>query len=360
MKKTMIVLPGRVKIALLYFLLILPGPVTSKAGGVVFPGTMINEEQFVRINGIEQWVTIHGESTKPVIFFLHGGPGSTLSPYSANLYKSWEKDFIIVQWDQRGAGKTFGRTAPDELTPAYLKGNLLTVEQMVSDGIAVAEYLLKRLDKKKLILFGASWGSVLGVKMATQKPDLFSAYIGHSQVTDPADDLELYVKVYQLAEANKDTESVQLLRTIGLPPYSEARNAGKLFRIVKKYEQRHSAPAPESWFVVSPAYNNEKDNQNRSDGDDFSFVNYVGDKKLEVRSMRSIINIPRDNATFRIPVYLIQGKEDLLTPPEATKRYFDHINAPTKKYYLLPGTAHGFNQAVLDAQFEICKAIKTE
>ena len=42
----------------------------------------------------------------PPLFFLHEGPGSTMSPYSEALYHSREKDFLIIQWDQRGAGKT--------------------------------------------------------------------------------------------------------------------------------------------------------------------------------------------------------------------------------------------------------------
>ena len=158
------------------------------------------EEKFILINGIEQWATIKGERSKPVILFLHGGPGSVMSAYSDNLYKEWEKDFIIVQWDQRGAGRTFGRSAPAELTPGYLKSNPLTIEQMLSDGIELSEYLVKHLGKRKIILFGSSWGSVLGVKMATKRPDLYYAYVGHAQVVNPSDDLPLYNKVYQRAQ----------------------------------------------------------------------------------------------------------------------------------------------------------------
>ncbi|WP_324585136.1 alpha/beta hydrolase [Agriterribacter sp.] len=331
-------------------------------GGIVKNGPdspkVINEEKFILVNGIEQWVTIHGEMSKPVILFLHGGPGSPISPYSATLYKGWEKEFIIVQWDQRGAGKTFARTAPEELTPEYLKANPLTVEQMVADGIELAEYLLKRLEKKKIILFGTSWGSVLGVKMAAKRPELFYAYVGHSQVTDPAGDLTLYNKVYLLAEKNKDTASAAVLNAIGIPPYDEAKNVGKLFRIVKKYERLNSVPAPDSWFVLSPPYDNTKDNQSRSDADDYSFVNYVGDKKLGIMPMRAMMNLPEEHVTFKIPVYLIQGSEDMLTPKESTKKYFDSIKAPAKKYYLLPKTAHGFNSSVLDTLYKICRAIK--
>ena len=80
----------------------------------------IFEEKYVVINGIEQWVTIKGNSSKPIILFIHGGPGSPISPYIDVLYKDLEKDFIIVQWDQRGTGRTYGQNAPpEELTPEY-------------------------------------------------------------------------------------------------------------------------------------------------------------------------------------------------------------------------------------------------
>jgi len=107
----------------------------------------VSEEKYILINGIEQWVTIKGEISKPVILFIHGGPGSPISPYSVNLYKDWEKDFIIVQWDQRGTGRTYGRNAPQELTPEYLKSNPLTLEQMINDGIELSAYLLKHLEQ---------------------------------------------------------------------------------------------------------------------------------------------------------------------------------------------------------------------
>src|SRR5687768_5830724 len=230
----------------------------------------IHEERFISINGIEQWVTIKGESSKPVILFIHGGPGSPLSPYSDTLYKEWKKDFIIVQWDQRGTGKTFGNNAPEELTPEYLKSNPLSLQQMITDGIELSEYLLKHLGKQKIILFGTSWGSALGVKIVTQRPELFYAYVGHSQIVDPSNDSVLYNKVYQMAKNSKDTASLAILNTICKPTYAQAKNTDQLLRIIKKYERANSIPAPDSWFKVSAAYDNQKDNQDRNDGDDYS------------------------------------------------------------------------------------------
>ncbi len=318
----------------------------------------IFQEKFLLINGIEQWVTIKGDRQKPVILFLHGGPGSTMSPYADHIYKEWEKDFIIVQWDQRGAGRTYGQNAPEELTAPYLQSHPLTIDQMADDGIALSEYLLQHLGKQKIILFGTSWGSALGVTIATKRPDLFYAYVGHSQIVNPLDDERLYNKVYQMALQNNDTVSVEKLKDIGKPPYDRAKTVGQLWRIVKKYERENSMPAPESWFVETPAYDNPKDDQNRSDGDDYSFVNFVGDKQLGVRSMRSSINFLKNNLDFKVPVYFIQGEEDILTPKELTRKYFDKLKAPEKKYVLLPKTAHGFNKSVVDAQYKIFKSIK--
>lgn len=317
------------------------------------------EEKYISINGIEQWVTIKGERSKPAILFLHGGPGSTMSPYADHLYKDWEKDFVLVQWDQRGAGRTYGRNAPEELTPAYLQSHLLTIEQMAADGITLCEYLSQHLGKQKLILFGTSWGSALGVTMVTKRPDLFYAYVGHSQIVDPSSDAPVYNQVYQKAVKTNDKQSLDILNTIGKPPYDQAKTVGQLWRIVKKYESASSVPAPETWFAESPEYNNAKDDQARRDGDDYSFVNFVGDKRLGVIPMRSAINFLTTNPEFKIPVYFIQGEEDILTPKETTRMYFDRLKAPEKKYFLLPKTAHGFNQSVVDTQYKIFTAIKT-
>src|SRR4051812_25008747 len=60
----------------------------------------IDEEMFVSIGGIDQWIQIRGESRdNPVILVLHGGPGFSYIPFTAN-FRSWERQFTVVQWDQ--------------------------------------------------------------------------------------------------------------------------------------------------------------------------------------------------------------------------------------------------------------------
>ncbi len=319
--------------------------------------TPINEEKFVTIGGIEQWVTIHGDdSSKPVLLFLHGGPGSTMSQYDDAIYGDWEKDFILVQWDQRGAGRTFGRNVPADYDENYWIENPLTVAQMTDDGIALSEYLIERLEKQKIMILGTSWGSILGAKMALKRPDLFHAYVGHAQMVSPAKDLIMaYHKTHKIAEKQKDLKSIEKLDSIGPPPYENAQNTGKFFRIIKQYEREHSTPAPESWWKLAPAYDNETDSRHRYDGDDYSFVYFVGHKKMGITAMNATVDFLEDGLKFEIPVYLIQGAEDILTPKETTKAYFAQLKAPKKEYFLLPNAAHGHNQAVVDTQLMILK-----
>lgn len=90
---------------------------------------------------------------------------------------------------------------------------------MTNDDIELSKYLIQRFRKQKIILIGTSWGSVMGATMALKAPDLFYAYLGHSQIVNPAEGLVFsYHKVYAMAQAAYDKESVDKLVALGLPP----------------------------------------------------------------------------------------------------------------------------------------------
>lgn len=116
-----------------------------------------------------------------------------------------------------------------------------------------------------------------------------------------------------------------------------------------------SDPFPAAWAELPSGYNNAKDAQHRADGDDYSFVNYAGDKRFGVKSMAESINLLRDIYTFRIPVYFIQGEQDILTPKEITTEYFEKIEAPHKDMFSVPKAAHGFTHAVVDTLYKVVK-----
>ncbi|WP_018478897.1 alpha/beta fold hydrolase [Pontibacter roseus] len=337
------------------FLLILLFTLVS--GQLAAQAKPINEAKFISIGGIEQWVTISGDdSSNPVILFLHGGPGSTMSQYDDAIYGHWEKEFVLVYWDQRGAGRTFGRNAPENVTEDYWIENPLTVERMTADGIELSEYLIKHLGKRKITLVGTSWGSVLGANMALRRPNLFTAYISHSQIVNGEEGfLNAFNKVSKLALAAKDQESLDKLATLGPPPYEDARKSGQLMRIIKKYERENSIPAPANWWKVTSEYDNEKDANDRYNGDEYSFLYFAGHKQMGIKPIQAGVNFMKDGLRYKTPVYFIQGEEDILTAPELTKAYFDKVRAPKKEFMLVPGAAHGHNQAVVDAQYKAVK-----
>jgi pimeloyl-ACP methyl ester carboxylesterase len=119
-------------------------------------------------------VTIRGDDRgNPVLLHIHGGPGFTFSAFTAD-FAPYEADFTVVQWDQRGAGCTFGRYG--EATPE------LTVDRITSDAIELAAQLRARYDNRKIVVLGHSFGSIVGTEMVRRAPAHFALYVGTAQV----------------------------------------------------------------------------------------------------------------------------------------------------------------------------------
>lgn len=322
----------------------------------------IAEEKFITIGGIEQWVTIKGDDVNnPIVLIIHGGPGSTMSHFKDDVYEDWKKEFTIVHWDQRGAGKTFGKNCPKDINNEFYLNNPLTINEMTNDGILVTQYLLKQLNKKKVILIGTSWGSILATEMAQKNPDLYHAYISHAQFINFSSNIEnAYFGVKKMAELNDEKTILDKLNNLGAPPYKKAKTYGQLLRVIKQYERENATPAPSSWYKVAAAYENNEDSRDRYNGDDYSFLNLVGDDEMGIKSMVSNINFEHTAVVFRLPIIMIQGKYDILCSADLNKPYFEKIRAPRKEYFTVSNAAHGYNQAIIDKQYEIAKALKVQ
>ena len=305
----------------------------------------LDEKGFVSIGGIEQWITVKGDScANPVILFISGGPGNPLSPYSDAVYGAWAKDFTLVQWDQRGAGKTFGRSppAPDAT---------LTIEQMRDDGNELAAYVTHRYGKQKVILWGSSWGSVLAVHMAKVHPELFYAYLGTSQlVSTRENEATSYANLLKLVRAADDKPSLAALDGVGAPPWMDPRSFGKVRKVIRKYETKVTTAAPEAWWTPLDEYSTPKAQADYEAGEDYSFINFVG---MKSDGMASHIDLPALGTGFAIPMFFVEGAHDLLALPEVAQRYYDSLTAPQKHLVILEHAGHDPNQDVVDAEYKI-------
>jgi len=304
----------------------------------------VNEEIFVRIGGIEQWITLKGDDrNNPVLLFLHGGPGDAWSPFADAMFSGWEKDFTLVQWDQRGAGRTYGKTGPS-IEPT------MTVERMAQDGIELAEFLTKHVNKRKIIIVGSSWGSVLGIHMAHARPDLFYAYVGGAQlVSTRKNESASYARVLEMARSAGDQQAINALTTIGPPPWDSLRKWPVFAKTRRAYQAKlvTAPPAPEK---ISPAYASPEERAQYEAAEDFSFEHFFG---LTMSGPLELVDLPALGTDFAIPIYIFQGQEDLTALPELAQAYFDSIKAPHKQFYLVPGTGHEPSATELDMMLKV-------
>lgn len=287
----------------------------------------VDEARYVEIGGIEQWITIRGEDRdNPVLLFLHGGPGDATNPWGYAVFRPWLKTFTVVQWDQRGAGRTLGKNGPS-------LGPTMTIDRMVQDGIELAELLSKSLGKSKIILVGHSWGSILGVAMVKARPDLFYAYVGTGQVADPARSYTVaYHELLKKAQSLGEQRAIRELEEVGPPPYTDGRG----YAVQRKWSNLFEGAdvflsATFGLALGAPGYS-LRDVNDWLDGQGSSAQRLVPQTStLEAKTL---------GGEFALPVFVIQGAEDFTTPTSLARALVDSIRAPRKAFVPIEGGGH--------------------
>jgi pimeloyl-ACP methyl ester carboxylesterase len=287
----------------------------------------IDEGSFVKIGGIEQWITIRGQDRdNPVLLFLHGGPGDVTNPWSFALFAAWEKHFTVVQWDERGAGRTLRKSGP-AVAPT------ITVDRMVQDGIELTEYLRKHLGKEKIIIVGHSFGSILSTRMAGARPDLFYTCVGTGQVADATKNPSVtYEALLKKAKATGDQRAIEELSHVGPPPW----NSGDGYRVQHKWANAFEGAdqfldATIGFALVAPG-NSVQDINDSGDGQLLS-----GERLWpQTKAIR-----PTDlGLEFSIPFFVFQGEEDFTTSTELARQYLESVKAPRKEFVAIKGGGH--------------------
>lgn len=287
----------------------------------------IDEAQYVPIGGIDQFISIRGEDrNNPVILFLHGGPGDATNPWGYLAFRSWLEYFTVVQWDQRGAGRTLHKSGPD-IAPT------ITVERMTQDGIELAEYLRKSLQKDKLILVGHSWGSVLGLSIAKSRPDLFYAYVGTGQVADETRNYTVaYADLLKKARALRNQIALEELRAIGPPPYSDFRGWSVQRKWSNLFEHADLFICGVFGAALSaPGYTLADINDWIAGQDSSAQQLFPQTTKQDSKAL---------GGQFALPVFVIQGAEDFTTPTSLARTLVASIRAPHKEFVTIPDGGH--------------------
>lgn len=293
----------------------------------------IDERFAARIGGIDQWLTVRGRHRdNPILLYVHGGPGSPAMPMSWAFQRPWEEYFTVVQWDQRAAGKTYRANDPAQVVPT------LTVDRYVADAVEVMALLRERYHKRRIVVLGHSWGSVLGLKAAMARPEWVSAYVGVGQFLDMLDNERVG---YQLALARArdegNAEALAELRAIAPYPGDGAPSVERL-AVQRKWTihygglQAYRGDA-HPWFAaadLSPDYDS-------ADLEAFE----AGSRATLAPMLPQIFAQHLDRVRkVGFPVVLLLGRHDYTTPPDASARWLQALDAPCKRAVWFEDSAH--------------------
>ncbi|WP_211231327.1 alpha/beta fold hydrolase [Halonatronum saccharophilum] len=298
---------------------------------------------------MKQWILIRGnDKSKPILLWLHGGPGGTQMPLAHHLDKKLEEEFVVVHWDQRGAGKS-NHSAFDEDT--------MSLEQFKDDTYQLVNYLKEKFNRDKIYLLGHSWGTQLGIELVTQYPDDFWAYISVSQVVNSHRAIDI---AYDwLKNEFKQTENqigLNKLKEIKKDPYSHAQ-----FRqLIQLVDEQGGSFDQGMWELAKIALR-------ASEYNILDYFRLLAGMNRGGGPMHKDGQIPENDylakiTSVEVPIYFLIGKKDYNTPFKLVEEYYELIEAPKKELIIFEDSAHTpflketskFNQEVIKVKEKTC------
>jgi pimeloyl-ACP methyl ester carboxylesterase len=300
----------------------------------------VDEGGYLTIGGIEQWVSIRGEDlANPIIVVAHGGPGSSLSPFIGLTTRGWESHFTVVHWDQRGAGLTFSR--------APRRQGEMSLARIAEDGLEVTAHALRRTGQARAILLGASWGSMVAVAMARQRPDLFHALVGAGQVVDSARNEAVgYEALLARVRSAGDGRSEAVLTQLGPPPWTIRQTMTERRILIGRHppaNERGLQNTVLAALLTAPGLSLRQ------------AVDWFRGATFSLDALKDILSGYSDGppyAPLATPFVVIQGSDDIQTPTRLAADYLEAIEAPAKRFVSLPGGGHMAMVAMPDAFLE--------
>jgi pimeloyl-ACP methyl ester carboxylesterase len=293
--------------------------------GQVLPGS-IAEVSMMRLGGLEQWVMIRGQRREnPVLVMLHGGPGFNSTRQCRTYNPVLETLFTVVYWDQRGAGRSFDPSIPRAS---------MTVEQFITDLDQLVDAVRERLGHERVVLFGHSWGSVLGPLYASRFPDKVALYVGCGQLGDWAKS-EALAYAWTLAEARRqgNAKAVSELEALGEPPYS----ADAL------WTQRNWSQMLEGNISVGGLLKMARALVGTPEASLFDLRNIMRGFRFSLDAMWdevSQIDLLARVPALKMPVVLLLGRKDRWVASEISQAFFDGLEAPHKEIVWFESSGH--------------------
>lgn len=280
----------------------------------------IDSLEKVKLGGVDQWILIRGwNRDNPVLLLMHGGPGFPCMPF-AHVASELEKRFVVVHWDQRGAGKSYSPSTDSSMN----------IKQFVSDTLGLTNLLRGRFKQPRIFLGAHSWGSIIGALAVAQSPDRFSAYFAISQAANaPESERLMYRWASEKAAEAGNEKALSELKTLGPPPYEQFGDYNKMVDWIARFSSAEHRPITRGRFVhlafESPFYS-WADLARIPLGAKFSFSRLWREAFYDTDLLKQA---PR----LDVPVVFFLGRHDHTATASAAmaERYFAALDAPRGK-----------------------------
>ncbi len=293
------------------------------------------QETFVAtLGGAKQVVNVRGaDRDNPILLFVHGGPGAVEMPFAWAFQRPWEDVFTVVQYDQRGAGRSYPLNDPATLAPT------MTLDRYRDDAIELIELLQKRYGQRKVVLMGHSWGSFVGLAVALERPDLLHAYVGVGQGIDFREGEKLGM-AWTRAKALAAGDRAAVAAIDALAPYPssgpftiEQADGWRKYAMPYGSLLYNRPPATTLYFEqprLSPEYT-EADRQAWGKGSAFT-VTTLWPRLADVSFAQA--------RAIDIPIVFLLGRHDYTVPSPVAAAWFAKARAPSKTLVWFEHSAH--------------------
>lgn len=306
--------------------------VVADIGRVVTPQG-VQETFEVVLGGARQVVNVRGaDRDNPLLLFVHGGPAAPEMPIAWTFQRAWEDDFTVVQWDQRGSGRSYPLNDPERVAPTMVP------DRYRDDAIELIELLRARYGQRKVVLVGHSWGTLVGLAVAAKRPDLLHAYVGIGQIVDFREN-ERVGWEWTLARAKADGNEAAVRELEALRPYPgpgafDVASVGTERKWSVHYGALAAGRRDANFYFraarLSPEYT-AADRRAWDEGSAFTMrVLFPQLASISYAGLREL----------RVPVFMFLGRHDYTTPSPLAAAWLERLRAPRKAAVWFEHSAH--------------------
>lgn len=289
----------------------------------------MEKAEYIDINGTEHFfIEYETDPEKPVVLYVHGGPGLAESLAGWEIAGYTEKLYNWIFYDQRGAGRTYYKS-PD---------GLVEYDDIYRDLDAVVRMLNERYHKK-IYMMGHNWGTIPAIRYVRGNPERIGGYVGCCQIADMVNVAKIRCgRVRELAlsaGSRRDVKTIDRISEATGGTFFRDRLTGKQITKLNVLLSKYNIASGTDKRLMKKIPTNPLYDMN-----DLRIM--MSGPKVSYRLneyMRSV-NLFDEEKTYQVPMMFITGNWDYQYPYQTAMRYMEQITAPYKQMTVIEDASY--------------------